>query len=147
MHPTQLVGLQAQINGFGAPAFPSAANGSLMGYPVITSAHVNISDINLLDQQSILLAMDPSVTVDVSREASVQMDSAPASPPTPLVSFWQQNLIGLRAEQYAYWMRARDNAVVMITGAAYLPVPPVGGVTAAPASGPKAPPVNQSKAF
>jgi hypothetical protein len=99
-------------------------NKALASYPVITSSHLKTTDIILLDQADVLFASDDAVSVDVSREASVQLDSAPATPPTPLVSFWQQNLIGLKAEQFAYWMRARDKGVVLITGANYTPVPP-----------------------
>lgn len=122
MHPQTLINIAGQINAFGQPAFPTAANKTLMGYPVITSAHVSPAEVILLDQAGVLLASDDSVTVDVSREASVQMDGAPATPPTPLVSFWQQNLIGLKAEQFAYWMRARDADVVLINAVDYAPV-------------------------
>ena len=86
------------------------------------------------DQADVLLASDDSVTVDVSREASVQMDDAPATPATPLVSFWQQNLIGLRCEMFAYWQRARDKGVVLITAVGYGQTPPV--LLGAPASAP-----------
>lgn len=116
MHPQVFIALAATQNAMGQPAFPTVGiNRSLYGYPVITSAHLATNEIILLDQQGVLFASDPSVAVDVSREASVQMDSAPATPPTPLVSFWQQNLIGLKAETFAYWMRARDTDVVLIT--------------------------------
>lgn len=128
MHPQNLIAIGASINAFGQPAFPSAPNKSLAGYPVITSSHMDTDEVLLIDQAGILLASDDSVTVDVSREASVQLDDAPASPPAPLVSFWQQNLIGLRAEQFAYWMRARDTDAVMIeqvNWAQSAPPPPI----------------------
>jgi hypothetical protein len=63
------------------------------------------------------------VTLDVSREASVQMDSAPATPPTPLVSFWQQNLVGLRAERFINWKRAANDAVQFTSQTYALPTP------------------------
>ena len=115
MHPTVFIALSALQNPLGQPLYSTLASKQLFGYPVVTSAHMATNEIILLDQQGILFASDGGVTVDVSREASIQMDSAPASPPTPLVSFWQQNLIGLRAEQYAWWQRARDADVVLIT--------------------------------
>jgi len=105
----------------GNPAFPGAAQGRLHGVPIVASSAVPTTEITLVDQDSILLASDDSVSVDSSGEASVQMDSAPATPPTPLVSFWQQNLIGIKAEQFAYWMRARDTAVVLLNTVGYLP--------------------------
>jgi hypothetical protein len=47
------------------------------------------------------------------------MDSAPATPPTPLVSLWQQNLLALKAERYIWWQRRRAPAVQVISGVAY----------------------------
>lgn len=132
MHPQNLVAIQGAINGLGMPAFPTAANNVIAGYPVVTSATVPLASIFLMDQDALLLAMDDGITVDVSREASVQMDTAPATPPTPLVSFWQQNLLGLKAEMFAYWMRARDTAIVQITGVDYSSGPTLPAALAAP---------------
>ena len=56
----------------------------------------------------ILYADDGGVTIDASREASLQMDSAPASPAdatTVYVSLWQTNTVGLRAERFVNWKR------------------------------------------
>jgi HK97 family phage major capsid protein len=123
MHPAVFIALGAAINPLGQPQFPTVnGNRTLMGYPIVVSGHMNPTEVILMDQQGVLFASDNSVTVDVSREASVQMDSAPTTPPAPLVSFWQQNLIGLKGEMFAYWMRARDQDVVLLTG---VTVPPV----------------------
>jgi HK97 family phage major capsid protein len=93
---------------------------SLLGIQVIVSGNVpvsaGLSDIVLLDQAQILLADDGQVLIDTSAEASVQMDSAPATPPTPLVSLWQQNLLGIKAERFIFWQRRREGAVQIITG-------------------------------
>jgi HK97 family phage major capsid protein len=93
---------------------------NLMGVPVILSGNVavsaGLSNLILVDQSQILVADDGQVTVDTSTEAAVQLDSAPASPPTPLVSFWQQNLLGIKAERFIYWLRRRLHAVEIITG-------------------------------
>lgn len=123
MHPLNALWMGGVNNAQGAPAFPgvSTNGGTLLGYPLITSNSASPTEITLIDQGSVLLASDPVISVDSSTEASVQLDSAPASPPTPLVSFWQQNLIGIKAEQFAHWMRARDGAVVLITGVGYVP--------------------------
>jgi HK97 family phage major capsid protein len=121
MNPQAAIALGAVLNSFGQPAYPTVGgNSTLSGYPLITSAHLPSTQVVLMDQADVLIASDDSVTVDVSREASVQMDSAPATPASPLVSLWQQNLIGLKAEQFAYWMRARDEGVVLITGVDYM---------------------------
>lgn len=96
--------------------------GTLLGYPVITTTSPalpvvgGLSSIILIEASQIAYADDGDVTLDASDQASLQMDSAPATPPTPLVSLWQQNLIAIKGEQYAYWMRLRDVAVQIITG-------------------------------
>jgi hypothetical protein len=77
----------------------------------------------LVHAPSILYADEGGVRIDVSREASVQMDSAPDSPATAttvLVSLWQNNLVGLRAERMITWKRARTGSVYYITTAAYV---------------------------
>ncbi|SEP45352.1 phage major capsid protein, HK97 family [Rhodospirillales bacterium URHD0017] len=110
-------------------AFPSMANASqgaqmtglsLMGVPVIVSGNVpvaaGLSDIVLVDQSQVLLADDGQVLLDTSGEASVMMDGAPTTPPTSLVSLWQQNLLGIKAERFIYWMLRRPGAVQVVTG-------------------------------
>jgi HK97 family phage major capsid protein len=124
LNPATAAWLGGLQNLQGNLAYPTLANGTLLGYPVKTTSLQPASEILLIDQEQVLLAEDGSVTVDVSREASVQMDTAPATPPAPLVSFWQQNLVGLRGEQFINWMRARDTAVVQITGVTYTDYPP-----------------------
>lgn len=132
MNPLNRIALAGTINAFGQPAFPTLNGaGGLNGYPVVLSAYVPPDIMLLVDQYKILHASDGSVTVDSSREASLQMDSAPATPATPLVSLWQQNMIGLRAEKFEYWMRANDQAVVEVTGVDYGSAPPVIPLTAA----------------
>jgi len=93
---------------------------NLMGIPVIVSNNVTVtggkSSIVLVDQSQLMVADDGQVTVDTSTEASLQADSAPATPPTPLISLWQQNLLGIKAERYIYWLMRRVGAVQVITG-------------------------------
>ena len=137
MSPANAVYIESVINAFGQPAFPSlASNGTLKGYPVVTSAYVPPDIILLMDQQYILHASDPQISVDVSAEASIQIDTVPSNPPTPLVSLWQQNMIGLRAEKYEYWMRANDTCMVQITAVDYSAMPPPPTGLAAPESVP-----------
>jgi HK97 family phage major capsid protein len=93
---------------------------SLMGIPVIVSNHLVVtagkSDVVLLDQSQLMVADDGQVVIDTSTEAALQLDSAPATPPTPLVSLWQQNMLGIKAERYIYWVMRRTGAVQLITG-------------------------------
>jgi HK97 family phage major capsid protein len=127
MHPRSAIYLTLLRGAMDQPAFPSmGANGSLLGYPVVKSTSVPLGvgpgflgQIVLLDQPQVFLADEGGVTLDVSREASIQLDSAPATPPAPLTSLWQQNLIGIKAERYIYWMRRYDQAVQIMTGVPY----------------------------
>jgi HK97 family phage major capsid protein len=97
--------------------------GRLNGIPYVVSNNVplaaGLSDIVLLDCSQILLADDGQIMIDASSEASLQMDSAPVTPPvaaTVMVSMWQQNMLALRAERYMYWLLRRAAASVSITG-------------------------------
>ena len=97
--------------------------GTFFGLPVITSQSVVTdtggTDIILANASDILLADDGGVNLDVSREASLQMDSAPSTGAQALVSLWQNNLVGLRAERYINWKRRRTEAVGFINNAKY----------------------------
>jgi HK97 family phage major capsid protein len=137
MNTSTAAWLGGMQNAMGAALqFPSMTSGSLLGYPVVHSSAVPADLIMLLDQELILHAEDPTVEIDSSTEAAVQMDSAPTDPATGLVSFWQNNLIGFRGEQFTYWKRARDESVVVITGVGYTTWPPVAMAAAAPQSAP-----------
>ena len=95
--------------------------GTLAGVPVVTSAALG-KLIILFDPMAILLA-DGGIEIDVSRHATLQMDSAPTDPPvdaTVMQSLWQRNLVGLRAERFVNWKRARLSAVQYISGASYV---------------------------
>jgi HK97 family phage major capsid protein len=128
MHTRSAIYLSLLRSATDAVLFPTmnGAQPTLLGYPVVTSTASPLGagpgflgQIILVDQPQIFLADDGQVTLDVSREASIQMDSAPATPPTPLTSLWQQNLIGIKAERYIYWMRRYDPAVQLLTGVPY----------------------------
>jgi len=106
-------------------AFPEISQMRLAGFPIIESNHVatdgaGLTNLILLDASHIFHASDPTIDVTASNEASLRMDTAPTTPPaadtSPLVSLWQQNMLGIKAEQYQYWMRRRDAVVGMITG-------------------------------
>ncbi len=98
----------------------TAQGGTWYGLPVITSNSAVLAGspteavIALVDPASILLAQDPGIDIDMSSEASVQMDNAPASGAQSLVSLWQNNLVGFRAEQFVNWVKTRDQAVQVI---------------------------------
>jgi HK97 family phage major capsid protein len=124
MNDSNAFGLSVSLNALGQPLFPgmTAQGGTLFGMPVVVSNNVSTRVI-LLHAPSILFADEGGVRIDVSREASVQMDSAPTDTvdaTTVYVSLWQRNLVGLKAERFITWIRARTAAVRYITSAAYV---------------------------
>lgn len=110
-------------NAVGDKAFPNltAMGGNISGIPVVTSNAVG-TQIIAVHAPSILVADEGGVEIDISREATLQMDSAPDDPTTAstvMVSLWQQNLVGLRGERFINWAKARSDAVRRIHTVAY----------------------------
>jgi HK97 family phage major capsid protein len=105
-----------QPGGGSTSAVSQGLGRSLMGIPVVVSGNVPVGSIVLLEQTQLMVADDGQTTIDTSTEASLQADSAPATPPTPLISLWQQNLLGIKAERFIYWLMRRVPAVQEITG-------------------------------
>lgn len=116
----------------GNVAFPgmTANGGTLDGVPVRTSQYLannggsGGSPFILVDEAEIYLADDGVVTLDASREASIEMSDAPVgstsatvtSNGSPFVSMWQTNSIALRAERFIWWGPRRSGAVQWIDG-------------------------------
>jgi hypothetical protein len=102
-------------------AYPEVnASNSLMGYPIVTSNSVptaaGLTDIVFADWAEVLMARDAGVDLSVSEEASVMLDNAPPSPATPLVSLWQQGMVGVRSIQNVHWIKRRPSMVALLTG-------------------------------
>lgn len=131
MSETQAQALSMMLNALGLRSLPDVNmnGGTLFGIPVITSENVPLDGgspeggrIIFVSAPNVLLADDGGVSIDVSREASVQMNSTPddpASASTVIVSLWQHNLVGLRAERFINWKKRRDAAVQYINDANY----------------------------
>jgi HK97 family phage major capsid protein len=123
MNDSNAFGISMSMNALGQPLFPgmTAQGGTLFGMPVVVSNNVS-NRIVLVHAPSILFADEGGVRIDVSREATIQLDSAPTDTvdaTTFYHSLWQRNLIGLKAERMITWIRARTAAVRYITSAAY----------------------------
>lgn len=76
----------------------------------------------LLIDASQIAAATASIVLDASEQATLELDSTPANPPsaaTVLTSMWQQNLRALKATRWFSFKRLRNNAVVTINGANY----------------------------
>lgn len=95
----------------------TSKGGNILGLQTVTSQSAG-QVVALVHAPSILYADDGGVNIDVSREATVEMNTVPTSPisaASVYVSLWQANLIGLRAERFINWKRARTTAVVYTT--------------------------------
>jgi hypothetical protein len=124
MPNTLALALSLLRNSLGQPEFTGLTmnGGRLEGLPVITSQYAaNQSGFGnmviAVKADEVFLSDDGQVTVDVSREASLQMldnptNNSATATPTTMVSMWQTNSIALRAERYINWARRRTNAVV-----------------------------------
>lgn len=111
---TNALALSNALNPLGQPLFPSMApgGGTILGYQAIPSQAAGTT-VALVQPGAVLYADDGGVTIDVSQEASLQMDSAPMAVPDATVvmtSLWQNNLVGLRAERFINWKKARTAA-------------------------------------
>ena len=124
--------LSLMLNSLGQQLFPNmtSTGGTALGYQVVVSGNVdptgdvaaNGDNIIFVKPDEVFLADDGNVTIDISREASVQMDGAPDNPAlatTILVSAFQNNLALIRAERFCNWLKRRAEAVQFISGAKY----------------------------
>jgi HK97 family phage major capsid protein len=116
MSTTNALALSNALNALGQPLFPSLSlnGGTIMGGLQVIPSQSMGTTVALVQPDAILYADDGGVTIDVSQEASVQMDSAPDNPAlatTVLTSLWQNNLVGLRAERFINWKKARAGCV------------------------------------
>jgi HK97 family phage major capsid protein len=127
---TTAVQLSLLRNAFGQREFPdiNINGGMLEGIPVITSQYVPAesggSMLILVNGQDIWLADDGAVTLDASREASLEMSDAPTNDITSptaasLVSMFQTNSVALRAERFINWQKRRSAAVQVIDDVNY----------------------------
>ncbi|PWE57654.1 phage major capsid protein [Metarhizobium album] len=139
MSETQALGLAMMLNPLGQPEFPGiqisgSSGGTFFGLPVVLSENVTANPgsgspvtgagarIILAKASEVLLADDGQVMLDASNQASLQMDSAPTNPPvanTVMISLWQMNMVGIRAERYINWAKRRAGAVQYIDSAKY----------------------------
>lgn len=127
--PAIAIGLSMLRTTQDVAAFPTMTmtGGSFMGFPVVVSAAVPTGLLIFVVANEVFLADDGQVMLDASQQASVSMDSAPTTPGTTLVSLWQQNLVGIKAERYINWQKRRAAAVQVISGFIPAPAAPLGG--------------------
>jgi HK97 family phage major capsid protein/HK97 family phage prohead protease len=123
MNSTSASALGTMMNPLGQQSFPTMndfTGGTFFMMPVIVSDFVG-SIVVLVNAKDIFLAQDDGIQVDMSDQAAIEMSDAPtgssATPTgTSLVSLWQTNSVGFRAEHAIGWKRGRSSAVAYLTG-------------------------------
>ena len=99
----------------------SMNGGTFAGLPVIVSDYqATAGRVILVNASDIYLADDGSVQIDMSREASIEMNDAPtqnavAGTGASMVSMFQANSVAIRAERYTGWAKRRAAAVQTVT--------------------------------
>lgn len=132
MKQGRALSLSLMMNALGQAEFPNInmSGGTLLGFPVITSENVPAQGGSPTDGDliifaiagEIMLADDSGVNIDMSREASLQMETTPDSPVTAstvTVSLWQHNMVAIKAERFINWEKRRSTAVGYISSAKY----------------------------
>ena len=129
MSSATALALSLMLNPLGQPEFPGITmqGGTFQGLPVMTSEYVS-DFIVIMNASDVWFADDGGVNIDMSTEASLQMvggndegstQTSITPTATSVVSLWQTNSVGFRAERTLDWALRRSTAVVVITGVAY----------------------------
>lgn len=121
MTATTALALSLITNPLGQREFEgiSMSGGMFSGIPVIVSEYVPSGVVALINASDIYLADEGGIEIDMSREASLQMDDAPDNPATDstvMVSLWQRNMVGFLAERTINWSRRRTGSVAHLSG-------------------------------
>ena len=133
MTPSTALALSQMVTSLGVATFPTITmfGGTWFGLPVVTSMSAKVTaspdDGNLIvlaNAPEILLADDGDVTIDASREASLEMLTNPTNEsaggtPTAMVSMFQTNSVAIRATRFINWKKRRTSAVAFIHNAKY----------------------------
>lgn len=127
MDSTTALALSMMTNPLGQAEFPGITmnGGTFMGVPVVVSDYLPVDSdghiVILANARDIWLADDGQVTIDVSREASLQMLDNPTNnsatgTATSMVSMFQTNSTAFLAERFINWARRRSSGVAYLSG-------------------------------
>lgn len=106
--------------------------GTLEGKPFVTSDNAVSGDLLLIKPSDIYKIGDDGLSIDISREATLEFASDPtgsalANGSVPVaqskqpVNLFQSGMVGIRLLRSVNWAKRRTSAVARITGAAYVP--------------------------
>ncbi len=128
MNPARAIGLELALTAAGTPAFPTVANGQLLGYPIVRSLNCPADVVFFIDADAIPFAGDPP-TFAGSTEATLHEEDttplpiaspgAPATVAAPARSLFQTNSAALRGVWEVDWNTIAAGAVQTLTGVAW----------------------------
>jgi hypothetical protein len=122
--PTNMKKLCLKASSTGAPAFPGLGpNGGeiIPGVTAIPSDQITSTAALMIAADGLAGSADV-IALDASRQALLQLETAPDSPPTAAtvpVSLWQNDLAGLKAERHFGFVIHRATAVASLSGVSY----------------------------
>ena len=128
MPNTLALQLSLMRNALGQPEFSGLGmlGGTFEGLPVVTSQYAAVGSpvsnlVILANAPEIFLSDDGGVSIDVSREASIEMSDDPdaSGESQTIVNMFQSNQIAIRAERYINWARRRTAAVTYMSDVAW----------------------------
>lgn len=121
MNPLTILQLRMRSTATGVYPYRDQLDaGTYLGYPVLSSNTIPATNIVLVHSGSLFKLSEGSITMSMSTEAALQMDTAPANPMAAgtATSLWQTDSVGLRLIMPASWgvMRDKTKAVQDISG-------------------------------
>jgi HK97 family phage major capsid protein len=127
MHPRSARFLGSLLGANGGLLFPAigARGGFVWGVPVLVSSACSLigspseTFAVLLDPQQLMLSDDGDIVVESTNNATLQMDTAPASGATTNVDLWGNGLRALKVERSMTWQRQSANSVSVLRGCAW----------------------------
>jgi Phage capsid family len=93
--------------------------GNIGGLEIVVSDALAAGTWMLIDA-SAFIASSGDVELNISNQMSIQLGTAPDSPPTGstnIISLWQNDLVALICERFFTVTKVRSNSVVVVTGA------------------------------
>lgn len=119
MQPATAIRLSTVRTTNGPLAFPeiNVQGGMFKGFPVIVSNNTTASNspgeeqVFLVCQNEILLSDDGQMLLDMSNEAALQMNDAPSSSASSVISMWQTDQVALKCDRWINWSRRRSASV------------------------------------
>jgi len=120
MHPAVAMDLTVMTNAVGAPAFPTMANGSLLGIPVVTSTTCPADLIFLIDCAEIAFAggaprfLGSNVASIHEANPAAPLVQADGTAAAPVRSLYQTDSHALRAIWNVSWDQLREGSVIVI---------------------------------